>query len=222
MAPSVITIVPTTAGPMPPSSLRVENGMSPVRKSHEKTFRPCWVMYTTTSVNGTSATTNDNTISTVASALLNRRRPVPGREPSNGVSVGDGGGVGVGGGAVAVVTFHPESLVRAPYHGAGDRTDHDREPEQHDTETDERRTLDTARLAELIGDDARHRVAGTKDVGRERLRRTDHQRYRDRLTDGTAEADDHGRDNTAATVRKHRAANHLPPRRAHRERRLLL
>ena len=49
------------------------------------------------------------------------------------------------------------------------------------------------------------------------LRAPDDQRHRDRLADGPAETDHDRRTTPAAAVREHRAADHLPPRRAQRD-----
>ena len=53
--------------------------------------------------------------------------------------------------------------------------------------------VDAGRLAELVGDDAGQRVAGTEEVRADLLRRADDERHRDRLADRAAEADHHRR-----------------------------
>src|SRR6185312_9016624 len=68
--------------------------------------------------------------------------------------------------------------------GPRDDVDDDREDEQEHAEPDQRGAEHAGRLAELVGDDGGHVVAGCEEVRGDRGGRTDHERGRDRLADG--------------------------------------
>src|SRR4249919_1259974 len=72
VAVAVITIVPTTAGPIPGPSRRT-GGIDSVRKSHEITEAPLLMTVTKTKTSGTITTTRDRPIKTVATPLRTLR-----------------------------------------------------------------------------------------------------------------------------------------------------
>ena len=72
MAVAVITIVPTTAGPIP-GPVRRAGGMSAVRNSQEIADAPLATTVTSTKTSGTITTTRDSPISTVATTLRTLR-----------------------------------------------------------------------------------------------------------------------------------------------------
>ena len=73
----------------------------------------------------------------------------------------------------------------------------------------------------LRGDAARERVAVLEERDVDAERAADHLRDRDRLADRAAEPEHHCGDEPAARLRQDDAADHLPARRAERERGLL-
>ena len=83
--------------------------------------------------------------------------------------------------------------------GAGEHVHEDRDDEQDDAQPDQRGPVRARRLAELVGDDGRHRVARGEDVERDLTARPDHEGDGDRLTHRPAEAEHDRADDAAAT-----------------------
>ena len=164
-----------------------------------------------TSTSGTSATSVATSSTARATLSVRRRRAL------------------IGGRAVQGVGAHATSRVFGPARarrddGAGDDVDDQRQHEQHEAGGDQRRAVQlvVGRLAELVGDHRGERVALGEDRVADLRRVADHERDRDRLADRAAEPEHRAAGDAGARVREHRDADHLPARRAERERRLLV
>ena len=80
VARAVISIVPSTAGPIPPTFAGTTcGGMSLVKKDQLMTEAPLAITVYSTNASGMIATTNEITISAVAMRLLVRRQPAGSR-----------------------------------------------------------------------------------------------------------------------------------------------
>ena len=82
--------------------------------------------------------------------------------------------------------------------------------------------VQTGRLGKVVHDDRRHRVALAEQVRGDLVTAPDDERDRDRLTHRAPEPQHRGADQTAAHAGEHRDAQHLPARRAHCERAVLV
>src|ERR1039457_217481 len=101
--------------------------------------------------------------------------------------------------------------------------DQDRDGEKHKAQLEQGAQVKVrGRLRELVGDHACKRVARREERCADLGAVADHHRYRHRLSQGAAEAQDRCAEEPPARIAEHRYPEDLPPRRAKRVGRLAL
>src|SRR5271165_1506513 len=118
VAKNVISIVPTIAGPIPPTSAGATlGGIELVRNCQLMIEMPLATVVTRTNPSGMITSTNAVTISQVMMLLLVRRQPFGSRRSTCC-------------GSVAMAIRHPSCAGRSGHDPVGDDVDDDREDEQ--------------------------------------------------------------------------------------------
>src|SRR6185437_15408808 len=185
-ARAVISMVPRTAGPIPPTPIGSTFGGIglPVRNCQLMAEAPLAITVYRTKPSGSSAKTKATHISVVAIWFLARRQPAGSRRSTVGCP--------------AAVVIRPPLAPGGAFHDpAGDQVDDDGDEEQQHAKPDQRGPELAGSLAELVRDDRGHVVAGREQVRRDHRRRPDDQGGRDRLAHGPAQAEQ-GRADDAA------------------------
>ncbi len=163
-------------------------------------------------------TSGTSAMSVSASRIPRAKRSVARRRPEMGASPGVVALMPPSPSGPALTALSPVDVVAChPVH-------EEREHEQDEAGRDERGAVQRIgrRLVELVRDDGGERVALGEDVLGHVRRVADDERHRDRLADRPAQAEHRRAGDARAGVRQHRHLDHLPARRAERERGLLV